>query len=79
MFTFPANRAWKKKTFYVLQLNDDNTFQMYPANVSKKEPAVEFRQCNCLFLLLSQWYIYFNFVVIVDFRFCFNISSYSKR
>lgn len=28
MFTFPANRTWKKKTFYVLQLNDDNTFQI---------------------------------------------------
>jgi len=54
---------------------------MYPTNVLKREPALEFRQCNCLFLSLSQWYIYifFLFVVVVDFRFCFNISSVKDK
>lgn len=28
MFTFPAHRTWKKKTFYLLQLNNDDTFQI---------------------------------------------------
>ena len=28
MLTFPANRTRKKETFYLLQLNDDDTFQI---------------------------------------------------